>query len=124
MYNALGYGFLEHVYSNALSLELRMRGLRVEREVPVEVQYHGQAVGHYRMDMVVEGRVIIEIKSSIALCEADRRQLFNYLRASRVALGLLLHFGPKPAFKRYTFAKLGPEGDPPAASVSASVSSV
>ena len=77
VYNALGYGFLEHVYSNALSLELRNRGLRIEREVAVEVHYQGQPVGSYRMDMMVERLVVIEIKSTAVLSEADRRQLFN-----------------------------------------------
>ncbi|HEX7939219.1 MAG TPA: GxxExxY protein, partial [Gemmatimonadaceae bacterium] len=123
VYNALGYGFLEHVYSNALSLELRNRGLKVEREVAVEVQYRGQPVGHYRMDTVVEGRVLVELKATAALSEADRRQLFNYQRASKVELGLLLHFGPKPAFRRYTFAPRKLDGSL-APSVSGSVQSV
>lgn len=100
VYNALGYGFLESVYANALSLELQMRNLKVQREVPIDVLYEGQCVGRYRMDMLVEGRVLIEAKSSASVGEAENRQLFNYLRASRLPIALLLHFGPKPAYKR------------------------
>jgi len=100
VYNALGYGFLEHVYSNALSLELRNRGLRVEREVAVEVQYEGQPVGRFRMDMVVDKQAIIEIKSCASIGQGELRQLHNYLRAANLPVGLLLHFGPTPDFKR------------------------
>jgi GxxExxY protein len=103
VYNVLGYGFLERVYANALALELQMRNLKVQREVPVEVFYEGQRVGFYRMDMLVEGRVLIEVKSSAAVGETDNRQLFNYLRASQLPLALLLHFGPKPQFKRFVW---------------------
>src|SRR5205807_8483400 len=101
VYNALGYGFSEEVYSRALSLELCKRGLKVEREVPVEGFYLGQPVALYRMDMVVEQRLLLEIKASAAVGELDRRQIFNYLRATVLSLALLLHFGPKPYVKRY-----------------------
>ena len=124
VYNALGYGFLEHVYSNALSLELRNRGLRIEREVAVEVQYQGQPVGSYRMDMMVERLVVVEIKSTAVLSEADRRQLFNYQRAANVEVGLLLHFGPKPSSRRFIWAVRSPEEAPSASSVAVSVESV
>jgi GxxExxY protein len=103
VYNGLGYGFLESVYSNAMSLELQMRNLRVEREVPVAVLYEGQEVGKYRMDMLVDGRVLLEIKSCATVGETENRQLFNYLRASRIPLAVLLHFGPKPAYKRFVW---------------------
>jgi GxxExxY protein len=105
VYNALGYGFLESVYANALALELRLRNLKVLREVPVEVLYMGQRVGFYRMDQVVEGKVLIEIKSTTTIGDADRRQIFNYLKASPLLVGLLFHFGPKPAFERFTSPK-------------------
>ena len=114
VYNALGYGFLEQVYANALSLEMRNRWLRVEREAAIEVQYEGQPVGHYRLDMVVNGLVVVEIKAGAALVDSDKKQLFNYLRAARLNVGLLLHFGPKPVFKRLAF-----EADPAASAVSA-----
>lgn len=101
VYNALGYGFLESVYRRALIIELKRRGLRVEEEIGVVVHYLGQPVGAYRMDLVVEGKILVEIKAGKALVEADRKQIFNYLRASKIALGLLLHFGPKPDHKRF-----------------------
>lgn len=103
VYNALGYGFLESAYANALSLELQRRGLRVQREVPVEVLYEGQPVGFYRMDMVVNGNVLIETKSCAAIGETEYNQLFNYLRASNLKVGLLFHFGPKPAYRRFVW---------------------
>ena len=103
VYNALGYGFLESVYANALSLELQTRNLKVQREVPVEVFYEGQRVGLYRMDMLVGQRVLVEVKSCAAVGETENRQLFNYLRASRLPLALLLHFGPKPSYKRFVW---------------------
>lgn len=101
VYNALGYGFLEHVYTNALSLELRNRRLRVEREVSCEVQYAGQTVGTFRMDMVVQRAVVVEVKSCAQVGRAEERQLYNYLRAGTFTVGLLLHFGPTPSFKRF-----------------------
>ena len=105
VYNALGYGFFERVYANALSIELGLRGLRVQREVPIEVQYMGQTVGFYRMDLVVADRVLIEIKSTAAIGDADRRQLFNDLKASPLKVGLLFRFGPKPAYERFISPK-------------------
>lgn len=100
MYNTLGYGFLENVYRNALAVELEKRGLKVAREVPVQVFYRGVVVGHYRMDIVVEGHILIEVKATDFLSGTEKPQLFNYLRASKLAVGLLLHFGPKPAYHR------------------------
>jgi GxxExxY protein len=101
VYNVLGYGFLESVYRNALVVELRRRGLQVHHEVPVEVFYLGESVGFFRMDIVVEGKVLLEVKSSAALGDSNPRQVFNYLRASKLPVALLLHFGPKPSYKRF-----------------------
>jgi len=100
VYNALGYGFLENVYCAALVFELRRRGLKVEREVPVQVFYAGQPIARYRVDLIVEGKVLLELKSSVAIGEADHRQVFNYLRCTDIDLGMILHFGPKPSFRR------------------------
>lgn len=100
VYNALGYGFLESVYRNALVVELRRRGLRVSSEVAVEVHYLGTAVGHYRMDLVVEEKVLVEVKAGSAINPSAKAQLFNYLRASHLPIGLLLHFGPRPIHQR------------------------
>ena len=101
MYNALGYGFWESVYANALVLELGKRNLLVQREVPAQVYYEGQPVAQFRVDMVVQKRLLVEIKSCAKVGEVERRQLFNYLRATDFRLALLLHFGPKPTFSRF-----------------------
>ena len=100
VYNAMGYGFLESVYSRALYIELRNRDLRVEREVGTIVYYEGQPVGRYRIDLLVEGRVVVEIKAAKVLAPEHRRQLLNCLRCSNLDVGLLLHFGPDPKFYR------------------------
>jgi GxxExxY protein len=100
VYNALGYGFLEKVYENALIISLRKLGLRVEQQVPIKVYFEGEPVGEYYADILVEGTVILEIKAASALCEAHEAQLLNYLRATRIPVGLLLNFGPKPEFAR------------------------
>jgi GxxExxY protein len=100
VYNTLGYGFLESVYSRALAIELRRRGLRVDREVSITVYYEGEVVGRYRLDLLVEGRLALEIKAGRSLATTDRDQLLNGLKASRHEVGLLLHFGPRPAFYR------------------------
>jgi GxxExxY protein len=100
VYNTFGYGFLESVYSRALYLELTSRGLHVQREVPIDVYYKGQRVGKFRVDMLVEYRVVIETKASRWVVQADRDQLLNCLRSSCLEVGLLLHFGPRPRFHR------------------------
>src|SRR5687767_11834209 len=100
VYNALGFGFLEHVYVSALDNELRERGHAVSREFGVNVLYKNRVIAVQRLDMVVDDRVVVEIKSSRTLPEMAARQVHNYLRASRLELGLLLHFGPKASFFR------------------------
>ena len=100
VYNTLGLGFLEHVYMNALELELTWRGHRVDREVFVTVTYKGFEVGRQRLDMVVDDVLLIEGKSSYKLPERATRQLYNYLRATTLDVALLLHFGPDPQFFR------------------------
>jgi GxxExxY protein len=100
VYNKLGYGFRESVYSRALTIELRRCGLRVDREVSFTVYYEGEVVGRYRIDHLVEGRLVLEIKAGKLLAPTDRDQLLNGLRASNHEVGLLFHFGPRPAFYR------------------------
>ena len=100
VYNALGFGFLEHVYVMALERELVKRGHRVARELAVQVRYEGEELCVQRLDMVVDHKVIVETKSTLELHPSARRQLFNYLRATNLEIGLLLHFGPKPAVHR------------------------
>ena len=96
----LGYGFVEHVYARALAIELFVRRINVSREVPVTVLYKGVTVGNYRADLIVEDKVVVEVKAGEHASEADRYQLLNYLRCSGKEVGLLLHFGPKPTARR------------------------
>lgn len=103
VYDALGYGFLESVYQRAMLWELRDEGLSVESEAVVEAWYNGRKIGHFRVDLLVEGRVILENKASEILPMAGRKKLLNYLRSSTVEVGLLLHFGPKPRFQRLIY---------------------
>jgi GxxExxY protein len=100
VYRELGYGFLEAVYVNALYVELTKCGIDVKREVLTEVLYAGVSVGTYRIDVLVAGRIMIEVKSTKTLSDADERQLLNYLKATNIEVGFLLHFGPEPRFRR------------------------
>jgi GxxExxY protein len=101
VYNALGYGFLESVYKTALEREIADRGLRVVREAGAEVRYKGTVVGVFRADLLVESRVVVELKACRRLEPAHPAQVVNYLRATDLEVGLLLHFGPRPAFQRF-----------------------
>ena len=95
-----GHGFLESVYANALEVELTFLGVNVEREVPIAIHHRGREVGRYRIDMLLDRRILIEVKANAKLAEADQRQLINYLKATPYELGFLLNFGPKPSFLR------------------------
>lgn len=100
VYNDLGFGFLEQIYIGALTVELKRRGHVVELEVMSSVAYRGVEVGVQRLDMVVDRALVVEVKSTTDLHSSARRQLLNYLCATRLELGLLLHFGPKARFYR------------------------
>jgi GxxExxY protein len=100
VYRALGYGFLEHVYATALERELVARGHGVAREVPVRIMYKGDELCSQRLDMIVEEKVVVEVKSTYELHPAAQRQLYNYLRATTLEVGLLFHFGREPQFHR------------------------
>jgi GxxExxY protein len=101
VYNALGYGFLESVYANALAYEIVARGLHVVREASAEVRYKDEVVGMFRADLLVESRVVVELKASRKIDDSHYNQLLNYLRATDLEVGLLLHFGPRASFKRF-----------------------
>ncbi|HEU5183044.1 MAG TPA: GxxExxY protein [Gemmatimonadaceae bacterium] len=100
VYNTLGFGFLEHVYVMALERELLGRGHQVGREVSVHVAYKGHILGVQRIDMIVDERVVVETKSTPELHAGAKRQVLNYLRATNLEVGLLLHFGLEPRFYR------------------------
>jgi GxxExxY protein len=103
VYNKLGYGFLEKVYENALILQLRKANLKVQEQMPIEVRYEGQLVGQYFADLLIEGKVIVEIKAVDTLTMAHENQIVNYLKATNLEVGLVLNFGPEPKFKRKIF---------------------
>lgn len=122
VYNALGYGFLESVYRCAFAIELTRRGIHVASEVPVDVVYEGEVVGSFRADLLVESRVVLELKACQKLTAADEMQVLNYLRATDLELGLLFHFGPKPAFRRFISSRVDPVTSDPRRSPSSASS--
>ncbi len=103
VHNTLGYGFLEKVYHNALLIELPKCGLLVESEKQITVEYDGQSVGEYFVDILVENKVILEIKAVKQINPDYEVQLVNYLKATNIDVGLLLNFGPSLQVKRKIF---------------------
>jgi len=104
VYNRLGYGFLEKVYENALMIELNSIGLNAKRQVPVKVYYDRKEVGSYFADIIVNELVIVELKACDGFIDEHEAQLTNYLRASKIEVGLLLNFGHKAQVKRRVFS--------------------
>jgi GxxExxY protein len=97
----LGSGFLEKVYQNALMVELKSRGLKAESQVPIKVLYKDNVVGEYITDILVEEKVIVELKTVESLDRIHEAQLLNYLKATGIQLGLLVNFThPKAEIKR------------------------
>jgi GxxExxY protein len=103
VYNTLGYGFLEKVYENALAIELRDQGFQAEQQRKIEVFYKEAKVGYYFADIIVNNVVILEIKATEGIVEANEYQLINYLKATKIETGLLLNFGKSPQFVRRVF---------------------
>jgi GxxExxY protein len=103
VYNILGYGFLEKVYENSLYNELKNFGLNCERQKKIDVFYKDNLVGEYYTDIIVEDKIILELKTAEAICEEHEFQLINYLKATEIEVGLLLNFGKKPEIKRKIF---------------------
>lgn len=110
VYNVLGYGFLERVYETSLFNELTSRGIDCERQKKIEVYYKGDTVGDYYADIIVEEKVILELKASESICEEHEFQLINYLKATNIEVGLLLNFGKKPEIRRKVFANNRKDG--------------
>ncbi|MBI5485434.1 MAG: GxxExxY protein [Deltaproteobacteria bacterium] len=103
VYNALGYGFLEKVYENALLIELVNSGFQVLQQHPIQVFYEKRQVGEYFADLIVNDLVVLELKAAECLRDEHATQLINYLKATQKEVGLLFNFGPKPEFKRIVF---------------------
>ena len=99
--NTLGSGFLEKVYENALAIELRNNGLKVQQQHPIKVFYDGQAVGDFAADLLVESCVIVELKAVRTFDDVHSAQCLNYLKATNLKLCLLVNFGrPRVEIKR------------------------
>jgi GxxExxY protein len=105
----LGHGFLEKVYENALLIEMKQRGLDVQSQTPITVRYKGEVVGEYIADLLVEGKVIVELKAVDEIDKIHEAQLMHYLKATNIPIGLLVNFKhPKAEIKRILFTV--PEG--------------
>ncbi|SHL42222.1 MULTISPECIES: GxxExxY protein [Flavobacterium] len=103
VYNELGYGFLEKVYQNAMYLELKSQGFKVEPQKQIKVYYKNELVGDFFADLLINGVIILELKACESLVKAHYVQTLNYLKATNIEIGLLLNFGEKPEIKRLIF---------------------
>ena len=103
VYNTLGYGFLEKVYENAMMIEFVRTNIPAVSQSPIQVLYEDKVVGEYFADILVDEKVIVEIKAVKNLNPEHEAQLLNYLKATDIEVGLLLNFGPKPEIKRKAF---------------------
>lgn len=100
IYTDLGYGFLEKVYQNAMFYELQRQGYEAEAQKPIKVFHKGVIVGEYFADILVENQVLLELKAADKLVLEHEYQLINYLKATKIEVGLLFNFGANPEFKR------------------------
>ncbi|HEV2732823.1 MAG TPA: GxxExxY protein [Terriglobales bacterium] len=103
IYNELGHGFLESVYEQAFSVSLAEQGIFFERQIAVPVFFHQQKIGDFRADLLVDSKILIELKTGRDIDPAWEKQLLNYLRATKIEVGLLFNFGPQAQFRRYVF---------------------
>ena len=100
VYNKLGYGFLEKVYENAMIKKINDIGLKVEQQKPINVIFENKIIGEYFADIIVEEKVIVELKSIEMLNSIHEIQLVNYLKATNIEVGILINFGKKMEIKR------------------------
>lgn len=104
--NQLGAGFLESVYQKAMQVALRSHGLATHVEHPIKVMFQGECVGDFYADILVENKVIVELKAVKALAPEHQAQVVNYLNATGIEVGLLINFGnPKLEYKRFSMSK-------------------
>ena len=113
VHSHFGPGFLEEVYKNALAVELHRHGLYVDKEVPIPIDYQGVRVGNYQADMIVEGRVLIELKSVSMLLPRHEAQTVNYLCAAQIDDGLLINFGTDSLQYKHKYRHLRQKTSPP-----------
>jgi GxxExxY protein len=110
VHRALGYGFLEAVYRRALAVELRYMQFQIEQERRFDLSHRGEPIGCYPADLVVESSVIVEVKTGLLPDPIAPVQTLNYLRASRLVVGLIVHFGPGLKIRRLVHRALDPAG--------------
>ena len=103
VYNKLGYGFLEKVYENAMMKEFKTADIPAVSQYAINVVYEDEIIGEYFADILVDNKVIVEIKAAKSLAIENEAQLLNYLKATEIEVGLLLNYGPKPDLKRKVF---------------------
>ena len=103
VYNKLGYGFLEKIYENAMMIEFKIECIPAVAQFPIKVFYKEEVIGEYFADILVDEKVIVEIKAKRNLALEHEAQLLNYLKATNIEVGLLLNFGSKPQIKRKVF---------------------
>jgi len=103
VYNKLGYGFLEKVYENAMMIELKKENIPASAQAPIKVIYDDEVIGDYYADILVDNKVIVELKAVRNLSGENEAQLLNYLKATGIEVGLLLNFGVRPELKRRVF---------------------
>lgn len=109
--NELGAGFLESVYERALLLALVQQGLSVQSQHPIRVMFRGHSVGDFYADLLVEGKVIVELKAVKAIAPEHQAQIINYLNATGIEVGLLINFGnPRLEYRRFTRSRRGEHG--------------
>jgi len=105
VHKELGYGFLEKIYKNALVIELGENGIKCAAEFPLKVKYHNIVIGDYYADIVVDDKIVIEVKAVSKLESVHEVQLVNYLKATGIEVGLLINFGQSVEVKRRIFSK-------------------
>lgn len=93
VHNTLGPGYLEELYEEALTYELELRNIPFERQKTVVVSYKGRAIGQHRLDLLVDGKIILELKAAAALTDVFKQQTLSYLKATDLKLGILINFG-------------------------------
>ena len=103
VYNKLGYGFLEKAYENAMMMAFKKECVPAVSQSAIKVVYEDEIIGEYFADILVDNKVIVEIKTAKCLSIENEAQLLNYLKATEIEVGLLLNFGPKPDLKRKVF---------------------
>ena len=103
VHTELGYGFSEKVYQRAFGIALRESGLKIDEQIPIHVYYHGQSVGEFYADMLINDVILLELKSVESIIDEHEAQLLNYLKATRIEVGYVLNFGKSATFKRKVF---------------------